>query len=279
MKTSLTQLLVHLDASPQAAQRLEVARQLGQAHGAAVAVLYAVMPAWVALPFAPEVGTGVAAALREVDDELRESARAAFDRVLATPGAPVTWAEAGEAPVLGVFAQQALYADLLVLGQHDPSGPPVAGVPADFVETALLASGKPALILPYTGPVSSLGETVAIAWKPTREAARAVAAALPLLQRASRVHILAWSDPDEVVSGAPLSLGGYLQLHGVEATWHHERREPEALGEVLLSRVFDLQADLLVMGCYGHSRAREWVLGGTSRTLLGSMTLPVLMSH
>ncbi|MDP3825135.1 MAG: universal stress protein, partial [Polaromonas sp.] len=75
MKTTLTQLLVHLDASPQAAQRLEAACRIGQAHGAAVTGLYAVTPSFVALPFAPEVGSGVAAALREMDDELRTRAR------------------------------------------------------------------------------------------------------------------------------------------------------------------------------------------------------------
>ena len=278
MKTTLTQLLVHLDASPQAAQRLEAACRIGQAHGAAVTGLYAVTPSFVALPFAPEVGSGVAAALREMDDELRTRARAAFDLVLAKPGMQAAWAEVGDDPIMGVFAQQALYADLLVLGQHDPASTPATGVPVDFAESVMVASGKPALILPYIG-ASSIGDTMVLAWKPTREAARAVCAALPMLQRARRVHVLSWSGADEAVSGQRLDLDSYLKLHGVEATWHRETGEPELLGELLLSRAFDLEADLLVMGCYGHSRAREWVLGGTSRTVLRSMTLPVLMAH
>ena len=74
-------------------------------------------------------------------------------------------------------------------------------------------------------------------------------------------------------------MNGYLWRHGVEAIWHREGQEPQALGELLLSRAFDLHADLLVMGCYGHSRTREWLLGGTSRTVLRAMTLPVLMAH
>lgn len=279
MKTTLTQLLVHLDASPQAAQRLEAACRIGQSHAAAVTGLYAVTPSFVALPFAPEVGPGVAAALREIDDELRARARAAFDRVLAKPGMQAAWAEVGDDPIMGVFAQQALYADLLVLGQHDPASTPATGVPVDFAESVMVASGKPALILPYIGVSSSIGDTVVLAWKPTREAARAVSAALPLLQRARRVHVLSWSGADEAVSGQRLDLDRYLKLHGVETTWHRETGAPELLGEVLLSRAFDLEADLLVMGCYGHSRAREWVLGGTSRTVLQSMTLPVLMAH
>ena len=65
----------------------------------------------------------------------------------------------------------------------------------------------------------------------------------------------------------------------MSAQWHRDPGEPAEIGELLLSRCADLSADLLVMGCYGHSRAREWVLGGTSRTVLHSMTLPVLMAH
>jgi nucleotide-binding universal stress UspA family protein len=279
MTTPLKQLLVHLDASPQAAQRLETACRLGQVHGAAVTALYAVTPAFVELPFAPEIGPGVAASLHERDVELRTRARAAFDRVVAAPGMKASWAEVGNEPMMGVFSQQALFADLLVLGQADPTEKRAEGVPADFVETVLISSGKPVLVLPFIGASSTVGQTVVLAWKPTREAARAVSAALPLLQRAGQVHVLSWSGADEAVGGHGLSLDGYLQLHGVKAIWHRETQEPDLLGELLLSRAFDLEADLLVMGCYGHSRAREWVLGGASRTVLRSMTLPVLLAH
>lgn len=280
MNVSFAQLLVHLDASPQAVQRLQVARWIGQVQGAAVTALYAVTPSFVELPFAPEIGPGIAANLRDIDDALKVRARTAFEQSLATPGVPVAWAEVRDDPIMAAFAQQSLYADLLVLGQHDPSSAPSSGMPIDFVETVMLVSGKPALILPYTGALPEvIGDTVVIAWKPTREAAHALGAAMPLLQRARRVRILAWAGDDELMEGSGLNLDGYLKLYGVEATWHRQGDEPKDLGELLLSRAFDLEADLLVMGCYGHSRAREWVLGGTSRTVLQSMTLPVLMAH
>lgn len=280
MNDSFAQLLVHLDASPQAMQRLAVARRIGQAQGAAVTALYAVTPHFVELPFAPEIGSSIAASLRDIDDGLRVQTRTAFDQLLATPGADMAWAEIREDPVMAAFAQQALYADLLVLGQHDPSSTASSGVPTDFVETVMVVSGKPALILPYAGELpQDIGKTVVMAWKPSREAAHAVSAAMPLLQRAQGVHILNWSGDDELIAEQRLDLDGYLRLHGVQASWHREGVEPKDLGELLLSRAFDLQADLLVMGCYGHSRTREWVLGGTSRTILQSMTLPVLMAH
>jgi nucleotide-binding universal stress UspA family protein len=280
MKASLTQLLVHLDASPEVAQRLQAARRIAAGHGAAVTALYAVTSSLMNAPFAFAGAPEVAASLQEFDDECRNRAHAAFGQSMASPGIHPTWAQADGYPIVAAFAQQALYADLLVLGQHNPTDTASAGVPFDFVETVLATSGKPALILPYTGAPEIIGENVVIAWKPTREAARAVGAAVPMLQRALNVHVLSWGGEDEAISGNRLDLDGYLKLRGIEPVWHRESdSEPEFLGESLLSRAFDLNADLLVMGCYGHSRAREWVLGGTTRTVLSSMTLPVLMAH
>ena len=279
MKSSLMQLLVHFDASRRAAPRLEFARQLARRHGAAVAALYSVTPSFAMPPFAPTLGPGTAVSLREVDDERLARARTTFDRALASTGVPVSWGELTDYPVAGAFAQQAFYADLLVLGQHDPSDIESSDVPPDFAETVMAISGRPALILPYAVVPPTVGEAVVIAWKPTREAAHAVTAAMPLLQSAQRVHVVSWSADEPVVGGVALDLAGYLKRHGVEATWHRQGDEPDRLGELLLSRAFDLTADLLVMGCYGHSRAREWLVGGTSREVLQSMTLPVLMAH
>jgi len=280
MNESLKQLLVHVDASPHTPARLAVARSIAQAHGAALNALYAVTPSLVAVPFAPEAGAEIAATLSEIDDEHRAAARRKFDLAVAGAKLHAAWSEAVDIPVVTAFAQQALYADLLVLGQHDPNDGAWSGVAFDFVESVLAMSGKPAVVLPYEDALDKVGDNIVIAWKPTREAARAVAAAVPLLQRARKVQVLAWPAEEAGVGGASLDLAGYLRQRGIEAVWHREGGdEPEFLGELLLSRAFDLQADLLVMGCYGHSRAREWVLGGTSRTVLRSMTLPVLMAH
>lgn len=287
MSSSIKQLLVHLDASRRAGVRLRIARELSRQYGAALSALYAATPSFVDLPYAPEISPGLASTLLAIDDERRARARATFKEGPADAGG--LWGELTEPPVIGAFAQQALYADLLVLGQHDPSDVEAASVPADFVESVLATSGKPALVIPYAGEPAGLGQTVVIAWKETREAARAVAAAMPLLQRAARIHVLSWEgaeagEPAEApeatgTARAMLGLDSYLRAHGLQATWHRGGQAPGEVGEIILSRAFDLGADLLVMGCYGHSRAREWVLGGTSRTVLRAMTLPVLMSH
>jgi len=277
---SCRQILVHVDATRAAPLRLALARRLAEQQGAALAALYAATPVFVQIPYSPEGVPGVVAALAQIEDERRTAARRIFDETLRSPGPVATWAETSDVPVVGAFAEQAFCADLLVLGQRDPDDVAASAVPADFPAAVLIASGRPGVIVPCRGWNGPVARTVAIAWRPTSESARAVLAALPLLQQAAKVHVLTWGDAaGPTVRGSALELAGYLRLHGVEATWHRGGPEPDGLGDLLLSRCFDLGADLLVMGCYGHSRARQWVLGGVSRTILESMTLPVLMAH
>lgn len=279
MKTPVAQVLVHLDPSPGAALRLAVACQLAARQGAAVTALYAATPTFVDVPFAPGIGAEVAVALRQVDTTHLQRAREVFDASQKSAEVRATWVEVRDDPITAVFAQQALYADMLVLGQHYPTEQHGSYVPTDFAQSVMIMSGKPTLMVPGIGAPAKIGQTVLIAWKPTREAARAVVAALPLLQGAQAVHVVSWDSVEESVGGQGLNLTGYLALHGIQSTWHRQGAETKDMGELLLSRAFDFQADLLVMGCYGHSRAREWVLGGVSRTILSAMTLPVLMSH
>jgi nucleotide-binding universal stress UspA family protein len=279
----IKQILVHLDPSKSVARRLAAAREVAQRLQAELTGLYAVTPAFAELPYAPGLGGGLSASLQDLDERRRKQARKVFDEALQpseTAHVRASWAETVQLPIHEAFARQALFSDLLVLGQREAADPDAAAVPADFAESVLLASGRPGLVIPHIGANATIGNTVAIAWKPTPEAARAVSAALPFLQRARRVHVLSWGEePPPQVSGEGLDLDRYLRAHGVSFTWDRAGAERQQIGELLLSRAFDLGADLLVMGCYGHSRAREWILGGASRTILQSMTLPVLMMH
>lgn len=267
-------ILIHVDAGPHGEARLQLGRALGGRLGASVAALYAVTPVYVEM--ALELSAGAPGdALLAIDETRRADARALVQRVCAQPGAQIEWREAGEMPEHG-FIREALYADLLVLGQRDPAHRQT-GVLPDFVQSVLLASGKPALVVPYIGARAASFETVFVAWKETRESARALTAALPLLREARTVHI---GLDAELPDAAEALLQRFLARHGVEAARTHKVATAAATaGEILLSRAADLGADLMVMGCYGHSRARELVLGGASRTLLQSMTLPVLMAH
>jgi nucleotide-binding universal stress UspA family protein len=254
-----------------------VARELATRHEAAVTAMYAVMPSFIEVPFALDAAGPALQALKDLDDERRRRAFTLVEPLRKGKGPRVEWAEAaGNAPVHDIV-RQACYADLLVLGQREPQ-PHSSGVPNDFVESVVIGSGRPALVLPHAGVPTMVGGTVLVAWKESAQAVHALAGAMPMLRRAQRVHVAAWGGAGEAASG-PLDIGGYLGAHGVKAEVHRFDDQPESLGELLLSMAADFSVDLLVMGCYGHSRARELVLGGATRTVLASMTVPVLMAH
>lgn len=276
----LKSILVHVDASPHCPVRLAQAQQLAEAHDCAVTALFAASPTDLQYPFGMAPGLEVTAMADAIEASRRERARAHFDAAVAAGGRRLEWAELRRDQGLMAFNRSALYADLVLLGQHDPRPGSTQDLPADFVEWTLHDSGKPVLVLPYTTRQPLPMRTALVAWKESREAARALSAALPLLRRADQVHVVMWSDspsPHSPAEAAPLL--ACLQRHGVVAEVHPQGPATSQLGDHLLSLAADLGADLLVMGCYGHARIREWVTGGVTRTVLRSMTLPVLMSH
>ncbi|MDE1950430.1 MAG: hypothetical protein KGI35_17555, partial [Burkholderiales bacterium] len=183
-------ILVHLDASPRSSERLALARQVARTQGAAVTGYYAVVPTMLGMPFIGASATGsVMALLENADREQRARARGIFDAAAAAGGVEMEWAELGNTDFASGVFEQALYTDLLVLGQNDPDDHLVGTLPPRFVASLVVDSGKPALVLPCVGHYESVGSNVLVAWKPTREAARAVSAALPWLRAARRVHV------------------------------------------------------------------------------------------
>jgi nucleotide-binding universal stress UspA family protein len=263
-------ILLHLDASNRTTARVAAAADLAERLDATATALFSVSPSGLGTPAAMSEGVALLAMLQELDAERLQVARERFDAAQAGPR--VHWQERHDVDVIPAFCRAALTCDLLVLGQHDPADPKGQAVPPDFAETVLIDSGKPAIVLPYVGEFRGFGRSILVAWKPTRESARALAAALPLLRRAERVHVASWD-------GDPREVEHWLLRHGIDPVFHREAGVGANIGEALLSRAAELGADMLVMGCYGHSRARELVLGGASRTLLTSMTVPVLMAH
>ena len=176
------------------------------------------------------------------------------------------------------FVAESAYADLLVLGLPGGLQAAAGGPPAGFVESVILQSGTPALVVPHPQRHETIGECVLVAWNGSAQAARALKAALPLLRGAAQVHVASWARQP---LGAPFSgvdARWWLQRHGIDAQLH--RRDPAAhVDEALRALASELGADLVVMGCYGHSRIREQVFGGVTRGLLARLPVPVLMAH
>ncbi|MDP1901739.1 MAG: universal stress protein [Rubrivivax sp.] len=271
-------VLVHLDASPRSAVRLALAHRVAQQQGARLTAMYAVLPSLLAVPWASAEGmSSAASALFEFDRLQRDRARALFDREAGS--GPMQWLEANFEGLRFAFLQAALFADLVVLGQGDSSDDQTGALPPDFVPSVITDSGRPTLVVPCVGPAEQIGSQVLLAWKPTREAARAASAALPWLRQAAAVHVARQPAAQEGGHADIAALESWLRLQGVTAPLRRHVLGSGEVGEALLSLAADTAADLLVMGCYGHSRARELVLGGASRTVLQSMTLPVLMAH
>lgn len=171
-------------------------------------------------------------------------------------------------------------ADLVVVGQTDPDA--TTSTPPGLPQHVALGSGRPVLVVPHTGVQGAPGKTVMLCWNASRESARAASEALPLLKAASQVTVLI-VDENAAASGENAGHAAdavrWLGGHGVKAALRRDVADSVDVGEVILSRVADLGADLIVMGIYGHSRVREMVLGGASRTLLAGMTVPVFMAH
>ena len=180
---------------------------------------------------------------------------------------------------LDAMVEHGRCSDLIVVGQTDRHQAP-DGLALDFPQQALLHAGPPVLIVPYAGVFASIGQNVLVAWKGTREAANALRNALPLLRSAKRVSLVEVGDAPERPAGddSLVSAKAWLESHGIEVQAHRELALA-AVGAQLLARAAAIGADLIVCGGYGHSRLREWMLGGVTRHLLEHMTVPVLFSH
>ena len=160
-------------------------------------------------------------------------------------------------------------------------GQPAPNPIVDLPETVALTTGRPVLVVPFIG-AKPPGKIVLLCWNASREAARAAADALPFLKAAQKVIVLV-VNPTVSAEGHGEEPGAdaaaWLARQGVKVTVQRDVAPDADVGGLILSRAADHDADLIVMGIYGHSRMREMVLGGASRTLLASMTVPVLMSH
>lgn len=208
--------------------------------------------------------------------------RAAFEAAAGGRGSSADWreADAGNSSVADIVLQHAHAADLVVAAQSDPSWQWTAYL--DVADRLAVESGRPVLIVPNEGSHRDFGKRVLVAWNARREAARAAFDALPLLQQAQEVKVV-WVNPqDEGGSAGDVPAGDIcaaLARHGVKCEATEVARPQSGVGRTLLMRAAEHRSDLLVMGCYGHSRLREFVLGGASRHVLDHMTIPVLMSH
>ena len=278
-------LVICTEPRPMAAVKPAVA--LAAASGAHITGAYLTQPISAFVGGMPYTG-GVAEirALELIEADARRNAQKAAGKAEAEFRA----AAEGEAlsaewrVVEGDIAHTAVlharHADLIAIGQTDPDHP--VHFASHLVESVVLGAGRPVLVVPYAGRFEQVGRCVLVAWNATREAARAVNDALPILAKAEKVIVFSVNPPDAFAGGPPIpgaDIALHLARHGVKAEASMTVSHDIDIGNTILSRAADFGSDLIVMGGYGHSRQREFILGGATRTLLQHMTVPILLSH
>ena len=175
------------------------------------------------------------------------------------------------------FGRIARRFDLAIVGQVEPDGSPVQAM---VCESTLFESGRPMIIVPYIQTAPLKLDRIMVCWDGSRPAARAIADAMPLLKRAGTIEVVSVTSErgkQDEIEGA--DIGHHLARHGLKVEVTRITRGELDVEDVLLSHAADSDADFMVMGGYGHSRLREFVLKGVTRSMLRTMTVPTLMSH
>ena len=268
-------MLLQMFEDPNLDHRLQAAVALAQRFQAHLVGLTVAPPP--VMPFgygeaAAYVGPEVFEAQREAAHAVAERLHAAFDRAVAGTGLSSIWRdEEGDQGML--YARAAATVDLVITGQV-PGDMLDAMVP-DVTEHLVTDSGGPVLMLPARAVDGAFGKRVLVGWNGKKEAKRALTDALPFLRSADAVWLMTIGDAEEVRLDRAVRLLGRHDVLAKELVIEDQGQEPGAL---LLEQAQSHDADLLVMGAYGHSRLREMILGGATRHVLHNATLPVLFS-
>lgn len=272
-------IVVHLDDSPASGQRMDAAVRIARRFEARMMAIYSTRTTRSEIDIAELPPREVAQLILE--REARDHAEALLRRTAADAAVgEVQMRILGSRPIDEALAEMRC-ADLSILSQPDDEGD-VGEFDRRLLENAVLGAGGPILVLPRASSTAVIGENVVIAWDGSREAARALRDALPMLASASRMTLLSLGDRcrlDEDVEHSQARAIAFLGAHGLRAQARSMKCTIEDPAELLLSQLCDLGADLLVMGAYGHARVRELILGGMTRTMIEKTTVPLLTSH
>lgn len=267
-------ILVHLGGDDHDVSRLDIAIGIAKQHGALLTGLFARVDS-----HRPGI---IARRASEALINKRDCAKEMFLSAVSDCGVAFRWWQLSHGEVGHVINETtfcARHVDLVVMGQFDSK---VRVIPEELVEHVILHCGRPALVIPQFGTFSTIGERIVVAWNADREAVRALNDAKPFLGRAKSVTILSLLDP----SGAPFDVNnqgpemdivGHLSRWGIEARFERMPVEGVDKMDMLLSRLCDLEADMLVMGAHSHSSlAPRHGIGAAY--VLRHMTVPTLLA-
>ncbi len=274
-------ILIHLDHSTGCRNRLEVAFGLARDFDARITGLFVVpdyvVPSYVEAQISVDVITEVTEkALARAEDTMAIYQKLAADAGVSMEG------QVMEGQVIPILREHSKYSDLLVLGQDQPEDPDNASY--GLADSLLFEGGCACMVVPHSGKLSTPGKRVLLTWNASRESARALREAMPLLSRAETVVVLS-SEPDDgdssTASGHPHAreLAKFLESHGIEAISSGISDPDMSTTDAIIGQAADMNADLIVMGAYGHTRLREIILGGVTRDMLKQAPVALLLAH
>lgn len=278
---SFKTILVHVDESQRSSERVKIAAQLAEINASHVVGL-----AVTGVSRFIFEGSNINAndpnftihlalvreraerAIAQFEETARHHLIASFEKQVASDEAT------------GGLGLCARHSDLTIIGQTNRNEPSPS-VLSDFPEYMVMHAGKPVLVIPFDGEFSGTFQHPLVAWDGSREASRAVSDALPILKNAQCAHVVMinpHNDFDSQSDNEGLEITQFLNRHGVNSKIIIHQTN-ESIGDALIHVASELQSDLLIMGAYGHSRLREMLMGGVSKTMFSKMRIPTLMSH
>ncbi|HWL28253.1 MAG TPA: universal stress protein [Burkholderiaceae bacterium] len=276
----LARIAIHMHNDAGLQRRLRAAIQLAGRHKAQLIGIYqpdVAVPTFSEDAEAARQVMGAREKARAQEAELRQL----FVEQTATSNVSSQW-RTPRGPVDEALALHARYCDLLILskaGNKDNGSAVMHNLP----ESVVMMAGKPILVIPAVGDVPNIGRNVLFCWDHRREAARAFSDAAPILRACTKLVVLEVNPREDDLTRYDVHDDDYSE-YCVALGYPKPQRavkkgEDYGAGNAILNACADHDTDLVVMGAYGHSRMREWIMGGASRTLLNSMTVPVLFSH
>ncbi len=274
-------ILLHLDHSDGCQNRLQTAFALAKKYDALVTGLFVVpdyvVPSYVEAQISVDLITDVTEkALARARETL-----SGYEKMADAAGVNMD-AHVLEGQVIPILREHSKYSDLMLLGQDQPDDPDNASY---GLADALLFEGACAcMVVPHSGKLAAPGQRVLLTWNASRESARALREAMPILATADEIVVLS-SEPDdadsEIARGHPHAdeLARFLESHGIESVSSGIADLDISTSDAILGQAAEMNADLIVMGAYGHARLREIILGGVTRDLLKQSTIPLFLAH
>jgi len=274
-------ILLHLDHSSGCQNRLKTAFALARKYEALITGLFVVpdyvVPSYVEAQISVDLMTDVT---EKAMARARETL-SGYEKMASEAGVQME-AHVLEGQVIPILREHTKYSDILLLGQDNPDDPDNASY---GLADALLFEGACAcMVVPHSGKLAPPGRRVLLTWNASRESARALREAMPILAAAEEIVVLS-SEPDdadvEIARGHPHAdeLARFLESHGIASVSSGIADLDISTSDAILGQAAEMNADLIVMGAYGHARLREIILGGVTRDLLKGSPIPLFLAH